>query len=60
SFHVGYMTVNMHRNEGKTDVDFLNRMPAVYEDEFIRHVRFEKPLIAKIDGRKNVGIIYYN
>ncbi|NMB73453.1 MAG: phosphoenolpyruvate synthase, partial [Bacteroidales bacterium] len=60
SFHVGYMTVHMHRNEGKTDVDFLNRMPAVYEDEFIRHVRFEKPLIAKIDGRKNVGIIYYN
>ncbi|MGB9747180.1 MAG: PEP/pyruvate-binding domain-containing protein [Bacteroidales bacterium] len=60
SFHVGYMTVNMHRNEGKTDVDFLNRMPAVYEDEFIRHVRFEKPLVAKIDGRKNVGIIYYN
>jgi hypothetical protein len=35
-------------------------MPAVYEDEFIRHVRFEKPLIAKIDGRKNVGINYYN
>jgi len=60
SFHVGYMTVNMHRNEGKTDLDFLNQWPAVYEDEFIRHVRFNKPLVAKIDGRRNIGIIYYN
>jgi hypothetical protein len=57
SFRVGYFTINPFINEGYYDVDFLNRMNVVYEDEFIRHVRFEKPLEIMIDGKKHKGAI---
>jgi hypothetical protein len=35
----------------------LNSLPAVYEDEYVRHVRAEKPFTVKIDGKKRIGII---
>jgi len=35
----------------------LDSMEAVYEDEFIRHVRFDDALIVKIDGRNSKGVI---
>ena len=57
SFGIGYFTVNSFINEGYYDTDYLSSFPAVYEDEFIRHVRFEKPMIVKIDGKQNKGVI---
>ncbi len=57
AFSVGYFTVNPYINDGYYDVDFLNAQPAIYEDEFIRHVRFNKPIICKIDGKKRIGLI---
>jgi hypothetical protein len=57
SFHVGYFTVNPFINEGHYDVDFLRNIKEVYEDEFIRHVRFEKPLEIMIDGKHHRGVI---
>jgi len=58
SFRVGYFTINPFINDGIYDLDYLNVMPAVYEDDTIRHVRFEQPLIVKIDGKNNRGVIY--
>ena len=58
SFRVGYFTLNPHFNEGYYDVDFLQSSPAVYEDEYVRHVRFDKPCRIEIDGKKNIGVIY--
>ncbi len=57
SFRVGYLTINPFINEGYYDVDFLNKLDAVYEDNFIRHIRFEKPLEIMIDGKKHKGMI---
>ncbi len=57
SFRVGYFTINPFIGDGSYDIDFLDRQPAIFENEYIRHVRFEKPLVAKIDGKKNLGII---
>ncbi|MBN1387677.1 MAG: phosphoenolpyruvate synthase [Bacteroidales bacterium] len=57
SFRVGYFTINPFINEGFYDVDFLNNTPHVYQDEYIRHVRFDKPLKIMIDGRIHKGII---
>ncbi|HPR72461.1 MAG TPA: PEP/pyruvate-binding domain-containing protein [Bacteroidales bacterium] len=57
SFGVGYMTLNPYINDGFYDVSYLDNMPAVYEDTFIRHVRFNKPLEIIIDGRKHKGVI---
>jgi CheY-like chemotaxis protein len=57
SFRVGYFTINPYINEGYYDVEFLNKLEAVYEDKYIRHVRFEKPLEIMIDGKKHSGVI---
>jgi hypothetical protein len=57
SFRVGYFTINPFIKEGYYDVDFLNSLPVVYEDNYIRHVRFAKPLDIMIDGRKHKGVI---
>ena len=57
SFGVGYFTINPFINEGYYDVDFLNRINAVFEDSFVRHIRFEKPLEIMIDGKRHKGAI---
>ncbi|MEI6898973.1 MAG: PEP/pyruvate-binding domain-containing protein, partial [Bacteroidota bacterium] len=58
SLGVGYLTINPYINEGYYNVDFLNSCPAVYEDEFVRHVHFEKPCRVEIDGKKNIGVVF--
>jgi CheY-like chemotaxis protein len=57
AFRVGYFTINPFINDGHYDIDFLNEQPAIYEDKFIRHVRFESPCTVMIDGVRNQGII---
>lgn len=57
SFRVGYFTIHPYINDGFFDVEYLNKLPAAYEDEFLRHVHFEKPIRIVIDGRKNLGVV---
>jgi len=57
SFRVGYMTINPYIKEGFYNLDLLSHQEVVCEDELVRHVRFEKPLTIKIDGRTNRGVI---
>jgi hypothetical protein len=60
SFGVGYFTVNPYINDGFVDFDFLDQQPAIHETQFIKHVRFSSPIIIKMDGRKNRGIILHS
>ncbi len=57
SFRVGYFTVNATHNEGFIDWDWLFRQPAQEQLNFVRHLRFDRPIVAKINGHKNKGII---
>lgn len=57
SFGVVYFTINPFINDGTYDTNFLNAQPAIYESEHIRHVRFEQPVLLKVDGRKNKGAL---
>ena len=57
SFRVGYFTVNPFINDGHYDIEFLDSQPAVFENEVVRHVRFEKPLKIMIDGKENTGVV---
>ncbi len=57
SFNVGYFTMNPFIGEGHYDVDYLNLQPAIYEDQYVRQIRFSDPLIIKIDGSKKTGIV---
>jgi hypothetical protein len=57
SFRVGYFTLNPYINDGLYDLDFLSTFEAYYEDDFIRHLRFDKACEVRIDGKKNKGVI---
>ena len=57
SFGVGYFTINAFMNDGVYNQDFLNAQPAVYESKYLRHVHFEHPKTAKMDGKKKQGVV---
>jgi hypothetical protein len=57
SFGVGYFTINSYMNDGVYDQTFLNEKEAVFETRYLRHIHFDKPLIVKIDGKKNIGVV---
>ena len=57
SFGVGYFTVNAYRNDGIYDQAYLNSLPAVHETKFLRHIHFDRPLVVKMDGKKNIGVV---
>ena len=57
SFRVGYFTINPFMSDGFIDLELMNSLPAIFEDDIIRHVRFNQPLTIKIDGRHNKGVV---
>ncbi|HMM03930.1 MAG: phosphoenolpyruvate synthase [Prevotella sp.] len=58
SFGVGYFSINPFlQNDGLFDEEYLNSQPAVYETEYLRHVRFPNPVIIKINGKKKIGVV---
>jgi CheY-like chemotaxis protein len=58
SFRVGYLTINPYINDGKYDLDFLDKQKAEFENQYLRHVRFKCPLKIVIDGKRNIGAIF--
>jgi hypothetical protein len=54
---VGYFTINDFMNDGIYDQAYLNSLPAVEETKYLRHVRFEKPIVVKMDGKRKLGVV---
>ena len=52
----GYFTINPN-SEDLFDEDFLNKQPATEETQFVRLVHFENPIIIKMNGKKNIGVM---
>jgi hypothetical protein len=57
SFGVGYFTLNPFIKDGHYDLDFLNSQDTVFENEYIRHIKFDSELTILIDGRNSKGIV---
>ncbi len=57
SFGVGYFTVNTYTGDGIMQTALLDSMPAVEETEYVRHVRFDRPLKIMMDGKKQHGVV---
>ncbi|MBK7631561.1 MAG: histidine kinase [Ignavibacteriales bacterium] len=57
SFMIGYFTVNNVSETGFVDWDWLLAQPHVDTKEFTRLIRFDKPIIIKMNGHQNKGII---
>ena len=52
-----YFTVNPYLKQGSINIEYLNSVPAVYENDLIRHVRLEKDLKVKVNGMTGEGIV---
>jgi hypothetical protein len=57
SFGVGYFTINTYKDEGIFKKELLDSMPAVEETQYVRHVRFARPLKIMMDGMKQEGVV---
>ena len=60
SLGVGYFTINSYMADGVYDKARLDSLPAVEETEFVRHVRFDRPLKIMMDGKRQEGLIMEN
>jgi CheY-like chemotaxis protein len=57
SFRISYFTVNSINQDGFVDWDWLRANPVAEEREFVRHICLDKPIVAKVNGHENKGII---
>jgi hypothetical protein len=60
SMNVGYFSVNRGTHEGVINWDKLKKQKVVEEGKFFRHIRFEKPLLIRMDGKKGMAVISTN
>ncbi|HSR96174.1 MAG TPA: hypothetical protein VLM79_03845, partial [Kofleriaceae bacterium] len=57
SFDVGYFTVNPDAGDGFVDWGWLLSQPAVRETGYVRHLRYDKPIVVKMNGKNGEGVI---
>ncbi len=57
SFRIGYFTVNSDLKNEFINWEWLAQQPAVREGKYVRHLRFDRPLTIKMNGRSNRGVI---
>jgi hypothetical protein len=57
SFRIGYFTVNQENHLGSIDWNWLACQRASEAMEYTRHLQLNEPLVVKINGHKNKGVI---
>ena len=57
SFGVGYFTINTYTGDGILQRSLLDALPAIEETQYVRHVRFPRPLKIMMDGKKQHGVV---
>ena len=57
SLRVGYFSLDLAKEPGALDFDWLESLPAVREDAGVRHVRLPAPAEARLDGRARQRVV---
>ncbi|MEQ8187615.1 MAG: PEP/pyruvate-binding domain-containing protein [Candidatus Eremiobacterota bacterium] len=57
SLRIAYFHVQTEGGEEFIDWKWLKEQPLYEKCDFVRHIRFDKPLTVKIDGRSSKGVI---
>ena len=58
SFNAGYINVDPYSGRGDVfDYEALQKLPAIEETEFLRHVKFDRELEICIDGRNSKAFV---
>jgi hypothetical protein len=60
SMNVGYFSINQGTTDGKIIWDKLTSQRVIESGKFFRHIRFEKPLTIRMDGKKGIAVITMN
>jgi len=58
AFQVGYFTVNPDAGEGFVDWQWLGAQSAVEEQGWVRHLRFDEPLVVVMNGKTSRGMVF--
>jgi hypothetical protein len=60
SMNVGYFSINHESNDGRIIWEKLKKQNVIEEGRFFRHIRFEQPLLIRMDGKKRMAVITTN
>lgn len=60
SADVGYLSVEQEKSNNKINWDILDKQKVIRESKYFKHIRFENPLIIKMDGKKRIAIVSIN
>jgi hypothetical protein len=60
SMNVGYFSVNHGFNDGTIIWERLKKQKVISKGKFFKHIRFEKPLLIRMDGKKGIAVISVN
>jgi len=57
SMNVGYFSIQPEQSESFIAYDVLKSQALINGTQYFKHVRFEKPLTVRMDGRKRISVI---
>jgi hypothetical protein len=60
SMNVGYFSINHGSDDGAIAWDKLKSQKIIEKGKFFSHIRFEKPLLIRMDGKKGMAVISMN
>jgi hypothetical protein len=60
SMNVGYFSINHGTNNGKINWDKLLQQKVIEKGKFFSHIRFDKPVLVRMDGKKGLAVITMN
>jgi hypothetical protein len=60
SMKVGYFSINQLADDDTVLWEKIKSQTIINEGEFCRHIRFEKPLLIRMDGKKGIAVITEN
>jgi hypothetical protein len=60
SMNVGYFSVNQSTRDGHVNWEKLQAAETVEDGDYFRHIRFEKPVTIKMDGKNRMAVVTVN
>ncbi|MCU0377781.1 MAG: pyruvate, phosphate dikinase [Bacteroidales bacterium] len=57
SMKIGYLSVNQDTNDGTIIWERMKEQKVIAKSKYFRHIRFERPLLIRMDGKKGMAVI---
>ena len=57
SLGIPYLTIAHNSKEDRVDWDWLDRTPGENQGKYVKHMRLDRPLLVKVDGKTGKGLI---